>query len=59
MAIVKLISDFDGVWTNQDTEASYVWNYTVKRISVLTGDTQETINDLLIGCKKDMDRSPY
>lgn len=59
MAIVKLISDFDGVWTNQDTEAAYVWNYTVKRISALTGDPPETISDLLIGCKKDMDRSPY
>lgn len=59
MAIVKLVSDFDGVWTNQETEAAYVWNYIVKRISGLTGDSIETINDLLIGCKKEMDRTPY
>lgn len=59
MAIVKLLSDFDGVWTNQETEAAYVWNYNVKRISGLTGDSPETINELLLGCRKDMDRTSY
>lgn len=59
MAIVKVISDFDGVWTNQDAEAVYVWDYMVKSIADLTGDTNESVNSILLECKKEMDRSPY
>lgn len=59
MAIVKLISDFDGVWTNQEAEAVYVWDYMVKSIADLTGDTTESVNSILLECKKEMDRTPY
>lgn len=59
MAIVKLISDFDGVWTNQEAEAVYVWNYMVKSIASLIGDTPESVNNILLECKKEMDRTPY
>jgi hypothetical protein len=59
MAIVKLVSDFDGVWTNQEAEADYVWNYIVNTIASLTGDSKETTDELLKGCKKEMDREPF
>ncbi len=59
MAIVKLVSDFDGVWTNQEIEAGYVWNYILNTIASLTGETKETVDELLIGCKKEMDREPF
>ena len=59
MAIVKLISDFDGVWTNQETEADYVWNYIVNRIAKLSGDKADVINSLLMESKKEMDGTPY
>lgn len=59
MAIVKLISDFDGVWTNQETEADYVWNYIITAVASLTGDTPKTVNDLLTESKKEMDSTPY
>lgn len=59
MAIVKLLSDFDGVWTNQEIEAEYVWNYMVNALSNLTGETPAAIDKLLADCKKDMDRAPY
>jgi hypothetical protein len=52
MAIVKLVSDFDGVWTNQEIEAEYVWKHIIDTVSALTGE-------LLNGCKKEMDRQPY
>jgi phosphoglycolate phosphatase-like HAD superfamily hydrolase len=59
MAIVKLISDFDGVWTNQEIEAEYVWNYIVKSLSDLTGDSADAIESLLAESKKDMNRAPW
>ncbi len=59
MAIVKLISDFDGVWTNQEIEAEYVWNYIVKSLADLTGDSTDVIQTMLADCKKEMDRTPY
>jgi FMN phosphatase YigB (HAD superfamily) len=59
MAIVKLISDFDGVWTNQESEAEYVWNYIVSKIASLTGDAPVSVDSILLECKKEMDRYPY
>lgn len=59
MAIVKLISDFDGVWTNQEIEADYVWKHIIKRLNELTGDSPDVLENLLAECKKDMDRSPW
>jgi len=59
MAILKLLSDFDGVWTNQETEARYVRDYLIKKISELTGDSTDTVKNLIRDCKKDMDTAPY
>ncbi len=59
MAIVKLISDFDGVWTNQDIEAGYVWNYILNATAALTGVTPLDIDKLLQEAKADMNNTPY
>lgn len=59
MKKIKLVSDFDGIWTNQNIEAEYVWNYLVKTLSGLTGfDTDKTQN-ILNDCKNEMDKEPY
>jgi hypothetical protein len=50
MAIVKLLSDFDGVWTNQDIEADYVWKYIINCLSNLTGETPDVMDKLLADC---------
>jgi phosphoglycolate phosphatase-like HAD superfamily hydrolase len=59
MAIVKLVSDFDGVWTNQEIEADYVWKFVLNRLFEYTGDKTDVIEKLLHECKKDMDKSPW
>lgn len=59
MAIVKLISDFDGVWTNQDTEADYVWNYIITAIAGLTGNTPKDVDTLLNQCRLEMNNAPH
>jgi len=59
MAIVKLISDFDGVWTNQDSEADYVWNYLVNSIASHTGTKPEEVDKLLKQCKSEMNGTAY
>ena len=59
MAIIKLISDFDGVWTNQEIEAGYVWKFIVKRISEISRFSQKEVEGLLTDCKREMDKTPY
>lgn len=59
MSIVKLVSDFDGVWTNQEIEADYVWKHIINSVAALTGESKESVEGLLNGCKKEMDRQPY
>ena len=56
---MKLVSDFDGIWTDQDKEAAYVWNYIVNKISGITDFSAEEVNELLEGCKKGMDKTPW
>src|SRR5438128_510883 len=56
---MKLISDFDGVWTDQDKEAKYVWNYIINKIYDITDFSKEESAGLLDECKKDMDKTPH
>lgn len=56
---MKLVSDFDGIWTDQDKEAAYVWNYIINKISDITEFTAAEANELLEGCKKEMNKTPY
>ena len=58
MSIIKLLSDFDGVWTDQDSEAVYVRNYIIKRISGLSGFPVKEVDDIIRECKHDMDKTP-
>ncbi|MBZ0203154.1 MAG: hypothetical protein K8I03_09085 [Ignavibacteria bacterium] len=59
MAITKLVSDFDGVWTNQEVEAEYVWRFILTRISGLTGESSAMVDEILQQCRSEMDKTPY
>jgi len=59
VAIIKLISDFDGVWTDQEAEAVYVWKYIIKKISDLSKFSVKETEEIINECKKDMDKTPY
>ncbi len=59
MPAFKLISDFDGVWTNQDEEAAFVQEYILKQISNISGFRGEKVSEIISGCRKEMDRTPY
>ncbi|MDQ3021588.1 MAG: hypothetical protein M3R36_13620 [Bacteroidota bacterium] len=59
MAKTKLISDFDGIWTNQNIEAEYVWNYILDAVSELSGMEKSDVDKFLSDCKKEMDNKPY
>ncbi len=56
---MKLVSDFDGIWTDQDKEAKYVHNYIIKKLTQLTKFSAEEIEQLIEGCRKEMDKTPY
>lgn len=56
---IKLVSDFDGIWTNQNIEAEYVWNYILDSVAELSGMEKSGVNNLLSECKKDMNKEPY
>ena len=59
MKKIKLISDFDGIWTNQNIEAEYVWEYILNSLSELTDHDKARIQNILTECKSDMDKEPY
>lgn len=55
---MKLISDFDGIWTNQAKEADYVWNFILEYLSELTSESKNYVSDTLTLCRKEMNKSP-
>ena len=55
---MKLISDFDGIWTNQAKEADYVWDFILDYLSELTSENKKFISDTLAHCRKEMNKSP-
>lgn len=59
MIKTKLISDFDGIWTNQNIEAEYVWNYILDSVSDLSGIEKSDVNKFLSDCKKEMDNKTF
>lgn len=59
MTKTKLISDFDGIWTNQNIEAEYVWNYILDSVSELSGLNKNEVNKFLSECKNEMNKEPY
>ncbi len=56
MKKIKLISDFDGIWTNQNIEAEYVWEFILSSLSDLTGSGKDKIQNILAKCKSEMDK---
>ena len=59
MKSLKLVSDFEGIWTNKEQEAAYVWNNIVKKLSTITRFSEIEINRILDESKSDMDKQPY
>jgi hypothetical protein len=59
MGKIKLVSDFDGIWTNQELEADYVWNYIINKISQLTKLSIKEADLFLNEVKAEMDAEPY
>jgi len=57
--MIKLLTDFDGIWTNQDEEAEYVWNYIVNKLAEISGLAGEEIRKFLGDVKKEMNKVPY
>ena len=56
---IKLISDFDGIWTNQNIEADYVWDYIINTLSELTGFDPERVQTILDECKVEMNKEAH
>jgi len=56
---LKLISDFDGIWTNQNIEAEYVWDHIVNTTSGLTGFGHKKVLKILEDCKLEMSKNPH
>jgi hypothetical protein len=56
---MKLVSDLDGVWTDQDKEAAYVIQFIIKKLSEITKFSGEELKELIEGCRKEMDKTPY
>lgn len=59
MSGIKLVSDFDGIWTNQESEAEYVWKYILNKLSGLTGLSENDISEFLSAVKEEMLKAPY
>ncbi len=59
MKSLKLVTDFDGVWTNQLKEAEYVWHLIFKKLTQITKLPESELNRIITDSKADMDRNPY
>src|SRR5438132_736973 len=59
MKSLKLVSDFDGIWTNQEAEVEFVWNYIIKKLVTITRFTENDLARIFRESKADMDRTPY
>lgn len=55
---MKLISDFDGIWTNQAKEADYVWDFILNYLADLTSQNKIFISDTLAQCRNEMNKTP-
>ncbi|MDZ4710814.1 MAG: hypothetical protein SGI89_00650 [bacterium] len=55
---MKLISDFDGIWTEQGDEAGFVWNYIIDAVTVLSGYQRKSTELFLQQCKLEMNKNP-
>ena len=56
---INLISDFDGIWTNQNIEADYVWDYIINTLTELTGFDSVRVQKILDECKVEMNKEAH
>jgi FMN phosphatase YigB (HAD superfamily) len=59
MAIIKLLSDFDGVWTDQESEADYVNKFIIRKISDLSKFNPAEVREILKECRKTIEKTPH
>lgn len=59
MKNLKIISDFDGIWTNQEEEAEFVRNYYLEKLSSISGLNISELENLFGKLKSDMNLNPY
>lgn len=56
---MKLLSDFDGIWTDQQKEADYVKDYILDKICEISGMSSEEVIALLGKVQLKMSAEPY
>ncbi len=59
MKSLKLLSGFDGIWTNQEKEAEYVWDTIHKKLRQVTKFSESEIKNIFDEAESDMNRTPY
>lgn len=59
MKKVKLVSDFDGIWTNQEHEAEFVYKWYIKKLSTILSKPESYIESLFEKAKVEMNKAPY
>ncbi len=57
--LMKLVSDFDGIWTNQAIEAEYVWKFIINSVCELANINSAGAEQLLKTCKSEMNKAPH
>lgn len=55
---IKIVSDFDGIWTDQKDEAGYVWNYIVNAVSDIADISLKEASEFLDECRTEMNKHP-
>ena len=56
---LKILSDFDGVWTNQGPEAEVLVGHTVGQLTRLSADRAQEISDELDAVRRRMAEAPH
>jgi len=56
---MKLVSDFDGIWTNQHKEAEYVWEFIINYLCEITNKDKNFMSTTLQECRDEMNKEPF
>jgi hypothetical protein len=59
MGKIKLVSDFDGIWTDQDKEAVYVKDFIISRLSEILETSKENAEKIFRSVKEEMNKEPH
>jgi FMN phosphatase YigB (HAD superfamily) len=59
MKRIKLISDFDGIWTNQEEEAKYMQIFILNILAGITGNDKREIETIINSINEEMNKGPH